>query len=231
MTSKPLVLVSATTETKRGYSRVVINEAYTRSLVSAGLIPLILPPVDPELAAASLIGVAGLVLTGGMEDVDPHLFGEDPHPATGEPHKVRDAYEIALAKTAHEHRIPTFAICRGAQIMNIALGGNLIQDISAEHPRGTARTHAVKIESDSRFASIVGSTEIVVNSTHHQAMNRPGEGLRVVGRSDDGIVEAIESTDPAWWMVGVQWHTEELAETVEDWDRRLFGAFADNCSY
>jgi putative glutamine amidotransferase len=222
----PIVLVTATTESIRGRSRVLVNEAYTSALVAAGLIPLVLPPIDPALAAASLTDVAGLVLTGG-EDIDPRRFGQEPHPATGEAHEARDACEIALARTARERRIPTLALCRGAQIVSVALGGTLIQDIPAQHPRGVDRVHAVEIDADSRLAAILGDRTITANSSHHQSIDRPGAGLRIVGRSPDGIVEAAESGDPAWWMLAVQWHPEDLTETDEDWDRRLFGAFAD----
>jgi putative glutamine amidotransferase len=235
MSFAPFVLVTATTETIRGRSRVRVNEAYTNALVSVGLIPLVLPPVDPVLAAASLNDIAGLVLTGG-EDVDPHRFHQEPHPATGAPHAARDAYEIALARTAHERRIPTLAICRGAQVVNVALGGTLVQDIPSQHPtkinhdasdKRTERVHSVEMDSDSELASIFADTTIAANSSHHQSVDAPAPGLRVVGRSPDGIVEALEAVDPAWWMMAVQWHPEELTETSEDWDRRLFAAFAE----
>jgi len=235
MTYAPFVLVTATTESIRGRSRVRVNEAYTDALVAAGLIPVILPPIDPVLAVGSLTDVAGLVLTGG-EDVDPHRFNQEAHPATAAPHPGRDAYEIALATTAFERRVPTLAICRGAQVVNVALGGTLIQDIPTQRPSGidhdlsarrTERVHTVAIETDSKLASILGDTEIRANSSHHQSIDRVPPGLRVVGKSPDGIVEAVEATDPAWWMLAVQWHPEELTATDEDWDRRLFSAFAD----
>ena len=235
MSYAPFVLVTATTEIIRDIPRVRVNEAYTDALAAAGLVPLVLPPIDPAVAVASLTDVAGLVLTGG-EDVDPARFGEDPHPATGEPHDRRDAYELALAREAHQRRIPTLAICRGLQVMNVALGGTLIQDIPSQFSRDIAhdpegrradRVHRVTIESESNLARIVGSTSIFTNSSHHQAVHRLGHSLRVTATSDDGVVEAIEPTDGAWWMVGVQWHPEELTATAEDWDRRLFRAFGD----
>ncbi len=231
----PFVIVTATTEIIRGRSRVRVNEAYTAALASVGLIPIILPPVDPMLAAASLTDVAGLVLTGG-EDIDPGLFGEDRHPSTGDPHAGRDAYELSLARIAYEQRVPTLAICRGAQVMNVALGGTLVQDIPSQHPseidhdpaeRRNERVHAIDVDPESRLADILGTTSIAANSSHHQSVNRVAEGLRITARSPDGIVEAVEASDPAWWMVAVQWHPEELTGTAEDWDRRLFAAFAN----
>jgi putative glutamine amidotransferase len=231
----PFVIVTATTETIRDRARVRVNEAYTNALIAVGLIPIILPPMEPVLSAAAMTDIAGLVLTGG-EDIDPQRFGQDPHPRTGAPHQMRDAYEIALARAAYERRVPTLAICRGAQVMNVALGGTLVQDIASQHPGGidhvqsarrNDRVHEVQIGRQSRLAGIVSSTNIFTNSSHHQSVDRVGEGLHVVAKSPDGIVEAVESTDPAWWMVAVQWHPEELTTTAEDWDRRLFSAFAE----
>jgi putative glutamine amidotransferase len=212
-----------------------VNEAYTDALAAAGLVPVVLPPIDPAVAVASLTDIAGLVLTGG-EDVDPARFGQAPHPATGEPHERRDSYELALAREAYERRIPTLAICRGMQVMNIALGGTLIQDIPTQHPsdiihdpagRRGDRVHRVNIDADSSLARIVCSTSIFTNSSHHQSVDGIGRGLRITAKSEDGIVEAFEPIDRAWWMIGVQWHPEELTATAEDWDRRLFAAFAD----
>jgi putative glutamine amidotransferase len=226
MTLAPLVLVTATTEAGAGVARVCVPAAYTDALVAVGLIPVVLPPVSPAVATAALDGVAGLVLTGG-EDIDPRLYHEAAHPATGTPHAARDAYELALARAARARRVPTLAICRGAQIVNVALGGTLMQDISPRHPRGVERVHAVELDPSSRLASIFAAPRVRANSSHHQAIGRAGPGLRVGGTSPDGVVEAIESADPAWWMMGVQWHPEDLTGTDEDWDRRLFAAFAD----
>jgi putative glutamine amidotransferase len=231
----PFVIVSSTTELIRNVPRVRVNEAYTNALTAAGLIPVVLPPMNPSLAAAALNDVAGLVLTGG-EDMDPRLFGEEPHAAAGAPHAARDAYELALARAAATLRIPTLAICRGAQVMNVALGGTLVQDIPTQRPsaidhepRGKRadRVHRVDVDANSRLARAIGATLIFTNSSHHQSVHQISADLRVTARSEDGIVEGVESLDQAWWMVGVQWHPEELTGTAEDWDRRLFGAFGD----
>ncbi|HEY9225381.1 MAG TPA: gamma-glutamyl-gamma-aminobutyrate hydrolase family protein [Gemmatimonadaceae bacterium] len=234
MSDAPFVIVTATTESLRGRSRVRVNEAYTRALAAVHLVPMVLPPVDASVAVASLGGVHGLVITGG-EDVDPAHFGQSAHPATGTPHPERDAYELALASAARDRRVPTLAICRGAQVMNVALGGTLVQDIPSQRPSGiehdlsdrrTERVHAVEIGADSALARVVGSTRITTNSSHHQSIDRPADELRVTASSEDGIVEALEPLDPSWWMIAVQWHPEELTATPEDWDRRLFAAFA-----
>lgn len=234
MTFAPFVLITSTTETLRELPRVLVNEAYTDAIAAAGLIPVVLPPVSPAVAVAAIEDIAGLVLTGG-EDIDPRHFGQAAHPANGAPHAARDASELALARRALDQRIPTLAICRGAQIMNVALGGTLVQDIPSQHDgtinhdphQRTKRVHRVSVDPASRLARVVGATNIITNSSHHQSVDAVASGLRVVARSEDGIVEGIEATDEEWWMLGVQWHPEELTETPEDWDRRLFSAFAD----
>jgi putative glutamine amidotransferase len=229
-----IVAVTATSEVVKDSRRVRVNRAYTDSIVAAGLIPLVVPPVPTEMAAGILDAVGGLLLTGG-EDIDPAYFGAARHPATGVANDDRDRCELTLAREAAARRIPTLAICRGVQVLNVALGGSLIQDLPSE--RGgdvdhdaksdrSSRVHAVDIAAGSRLNGIVNSGSIATNSFHHQAVDRLGAGLCTVGTSADGVVEAVECTDRGWWMVGVQWHPEELTGTPEDWDRKLFAAFA-----
>lgn len=213
------------------------NVAYVRALDGAGLVPIILPPLDAAHAARVLDAVSGLVLTGG-EDVAPHRFGEPPHPALGTVNETRDGWEIALIAEARERQIPTLAICRGIQVLNVALGGTLIQDIPSQCPgalphasaqdRG-ARVHEVTVEAHSRLANVLGAKELTVNSAHHQSVGRPAAGLRVSARAPDGIVEGAEWERDDWWALGVQWHPEELVQTPESWDRGLFAAFAARC--
>ena len=234
MSAAPLVIVTGTTEVVRERSRVRVNEAYTNALTAVGLVPLLLPPIDPAVAVGALDNVAGLVITGG-EDVDPSHFGQAAHPAAGTPHAARDAYELALSRAAFENRVPTLAICRGAQVMNVALGGTLVQDIASQRPstiehdlseRRRERVHTVDIDAGSGLANVIGTTRITINSSHHQSVDAVARDLRVTARSEDGIIEAVEPRDTDWWMLAVQWHPEELTETPEDWDRRLFEAFA-----
>jgi putative glutamine amidotransferase len=119
--------------------------------------------------------------------------------------------------------------------MNVALGGSLIQDIGSQRTtetnhdqsaRRTERVHAISVDEGSLLSRIVGAAEITVNSSHHQSVDQVAPGLRVTATASDGIIEAVESVDPAWWMLAVQWHPEELVSTPEAWDRRLFEAFA-----
>jgi putative glutamine amidotransferase len=231
----PTVAVTATSEPGKRYQEIRIHKAYTDALLGAGLIPLVVPPMPAAQARALLDSVDGLVLTGG-EDVDPEYFREPRHPATGSPHALRDECELALARAAFERRMPTLAICRGIQVLNVAMGGSLVQDIPAQVPGAirhsaeaarSERVHGVKVAAGSRLGGIVGSTAIATNSFHHQSVARLASGLSTSATSEDGVVEAVESTDPGWWAVGVQWHPEELVGTPDDWDRRLFAAFAE----
>jgi putative glutamine amidotransferase len=230
----PIVAVTATTKSVNKQEKVQVNTAYTDAIRAAGLIPLIVPPVEAEDVPAVLDAVQGLVLTGG-EDIDPSFFGAARHPATGAANDLRDRCELALAREAAARRMPTLAICRGVQVLNVALGGSLVQDIpsevtttiqhDAESARGE-RVHPVEISQGSRLASIVSASRIATNSFHHQSVEKLAPGLATIARSPDGVVEGVECTDRAWWAVGVQWHPEELTRTPEDWDRKLFEAFA-----
>jgi putative glutamine amidotransferase len=236
--SAPVVAVTATARLVDGVERVRLNAAYIRAIESVGLVPVVVPPLAGTGAALRILDVvAGLVLSGG-EDVDPSRYGADPHPELGPVNCARDETEIALLARARELAMPTLAICRGIQVVNVALGGTLVQDLPSERQQVAShevdderdsRVHGVRIEPTSRLASILGAESLGVNSIHHQAVDRLGRALRVSARADDGTVEGVESDDPRWWMVGVQWHPEELTSTPEPWDRRIFAAFADAC--
>ena len=237
VTSHPAVAVTATTESIRDVLRVRANASYTNSLYSARLRPFILPVLDPLAADQMLEGMAGLVLTGG-EDVGPQHFGQPAHAALGEVHAGRDHFELALVQAAMARRIPTLAICRGIQIANVALGGTLVQDIPSDWPAAIEhdgpwprnhRAHVVRAADHSRLASALGGQDLTVNSFHHQAVATLAPHLAAVAHAPDGVIEGVEWATDDWWMVGVQWHPEELTETPESWDRNLFGAFASAC--
>jgi putative glutamine amidotransferase len=231
----PVVALTATTKMIEGLPRVRLNEAYVDAVRAAGLIPLIVPPLEPAELESIIATVDGVVLTGG-EDVDPAEFGAPSGRRTQPAHTRRDKCELALVHLAREHRIPTLAICRGIQVMNVAFGGSLIQDIPSEHPSDidhdrpddrTDRVHPVEVERHSRLARAMAATHITVNTSHHQAVDRVGEGLRISARAPDGIIEGVEWPSDDWWMLGVQWHPEELVHDAREWDRGLFKAFAD----
>lgn len=205
---------------------VFLHSAYIESVTRAGGIAVLLPPqpVDPDVAGRVLGGLDGVLFAGGR-DVNPDLYGESPGEHTDVPDIRRDAWEFALLNAALEREIPTLFICRGAQVLNVHLGGTLIQHLpdvvgSTEYQRGNAEftTMEMSVEEGSRLHSIVGAT-VAGNVYHHQAIDRVGDGLSVSARSADGIVEAIE-IDGHPFGVAVQWHPEVTSDT----DGRLFDA-------
>ena len=221
-----VVAVSAPRRTDT-IERVALNAAYVGALAAAGLVPLIVPPMlDPARAGEALDVVRGLVLTGG-EDVDPARYGATPHPKLGKIDVGRDAMEFALLAGARERGLPMLAICRGIQLLNVALGGTLYQDLPSERPgpvphEDPVARHALRVEPDSLMGRTLGQGgALTVNSRHHQAIRDLAPGLRVSAAALDGVIEGVEPADPgAPWMLGVQWHPEDLAETA------LFRGFA-----
>ncbi len=233
LTHAPIIGITATSEITKGAARVRVNAQYVRAVERAGALPIVLPPLRDAARAPELLARCdALVLTGG-EDIDPAQYGAALHPSAGPFNAERDATELALARAARQQRMPTLAICRGIQLLNVALGGTLVQDIPTERPGSidhdpkgerASRVHEITIEPGSALATALGANVLSANSFHHQAVDRLGAGLRVTARTSDGIVEGVESTDAEWWALGVQWHPEELTETTEHWDRSLFEA-------
>jgi putative glutamine amidotransferase len=223
----PLIGVSTSITVDKSPERAYVNTAYLRAIQAAGGIPVLLPPqLDAEALATLWDRLEGLVLTGGG-DIDPARFGETRHAATDEVSPARDALELDLVHRALEDDVPLFAICRGVQVVNVALGGSLYQDIADQYgdAAGSKRTplrhsqteprdrptHAVKVMGEgTRLATIVGALELAVNSMHHQAIKTLGRGLREVAWAPDGIIEGVELADGDRFVVGVQWHPEEL---------------------
>ncbi|HZH40854.1 MAG TPA: gamma-glutamyl-gamma-aminobutyrate hydrolase family protein [Gemmatimonadales bacterium] len=207
--------------------RVHLNTSYVTALENAGLVPLVLPTsLQPSHAALALQAVTGLVLSGG-EDVDPAMYGARPHPQLGRIDRQRDEVEAALVRAAFDLRIPVFAICRGMQILNVALGGTLYQDLPSECPGPIAHDagkgeHDVAIAHPSLLSRTVNGGSLRANSRHHQALKDVAPALVVTGRAPDGVVEAVELREPEGrWLIGVQWHPEDITEVG------LFRAFAE----
>jgi putative glutamine amidotransferase len=231
----PLIAVSTSVTVNKYPERAYVNAAYLNAVQQAGGVPVPLPPqLEPGARAEILKHVSGVLLTGGG-DVDPARFGEAAHPTTCEVSGARDALEIDLTQWALARRAPLLAVCRGLQVLNVALGGSLYQDIPSEpgspldHSQtglqGKARNvtaHQVKVREGSRLAAILGALELDVNSFHHQAIKQLGRGLAEVAWAPDSIIEGVELTDPAQFVVGVQWHPEELVAQ----DRAAFNLFA-----
>lgn len=230
--SKPLIGIGTDLYLSAGErDRVYVYSTYTEALRRAGAVPLLIPP-QPENAAELVSRLDGILLAGG-DDCDPALYGEERH-STVEPvlNPRRQANDFSLAKAARESGIPTLGICLGLQMLNVAAGGTLLQDIASQHeteiehasvPEDRAR-HDVHIEDGTRLAQIAGAGEINVNSSHHQAIRNVGSGLRVTAHAPDGIVEGLEDPKHPFYL-GVQWHPEDM--TGEESAARLFGAFVE----
>jgi putative glutamine amidotransferase len=193
-----------------GSLHYVVSAPYVKAVRKAGALAVLLPVVDTTDAAGMLDMVDALIVTGGG-DVDPTNYGAAPDPMLGPTDLVRDAADLAITRAAVESNTPTLATCRGIQVLNVALGGTLVQHID-EHMRVdmyNEDVHAVDIDPTSRLATILGTEALGVNSMHHQVIDRLGAGVRAVAHNHDGHIEAIE-VDAAPAVLGVQWHPEML---------------------
>jgi putative glutamine amidotransferase len=203
--------------------------AYPQAVERAGGAPVLLPRSDNQDTIAAVVArIDGLLLTGGG-DVVSLRYGDEPHPKTGGQDPVRDAAEILALQAALARGLPVLGICRGIQLLNVALGGTLVQDIpdqipgACQHsaqPVGAALIHTVDIEPDSVLARVLGVTSTGVNSTHHQAVGRLAPGLRITARARDGVIEAVESADGRP-ILAVQWHPETICQDYPPF-RRIF---------
>lgn len=208
-----------------------VTLSYTNAVTAAGGIPVVFPILDPGAIPALMSRMDGVVLTGGG-DVEPAVYNGEGHEAVYGVDPARDRSELAIARYAAEHRIPTLAICRGIQVLNVALGGTLVADIPTQVEGGfehfvsgngaAMQAHQdVRLAAGCRLAGLFGTTSLKVNSLHHQAVLEPAPGLRPVAWSDDGVVEAVEAEDASWPLLAVQWHPENLV-TTEPAARTLF---------
>ena len=190
---------------------------YVRAIEAAGGIPVVIPPLVPEVAAPLLARLSGVCLSGGP-DLDPAAYGGPPHPNLGPTEPAVDRFELDVARVAWELGMPILAICRGAQALNVSRGGTLVQHLpdvvgmSLEHRQsGSAGipTHEVAVKPGSLLEGLVGRSMLKVNSFHHQAVERLGKGLNVAARAGDGVIEAVEGKSRPF-VIGVQWHAECL---------------------
>ncbi|HEY7876880.1 MAG TPA: gamma-glutamyl-gamma-aminobutyrate hydrolase family protein [Gemmatimonadaceae bacterium] len=242
MSQPPRIAITASVRADdAGVRRARLNASYLRAIERAGGVPLIIPPLA-NIAYAEVVieGSDGLLLTGG-EDVDPERYGAPRHPKLEAISPERDATEIALIEAARARAVPTLAICRGLQILNVALGGSLVQDIPSERPSSVdhdpggarvARVHAIELEPTSQLARALGVTHFTANSFHHQAAARVAVGLRATAWAPDALVEGLEWTgSDGWWAVAAQWHPEELVLGTEPSpDTGLFAEFVRRAS-
>jgi putative glutamine amidotransferase len=214
---------------------LALGLTYPEAIRRAGAVPVVIPPLDVGSIEPLLDGLSGLCLSGGP-DLDPFIYGAEPHPALGPTEPHLDVFEIALVRAAEARELPVLAICRGLQVLNVARGGTLVQDLPSERPSDIEHrqeqapsipTHDVILESGSLISAYLGTPQARVNSFHHQAVDRLGSGLKAVGWASDGTVEAIEATDRAF-TVAVQWHAESMTQSPEQ--ARLMSAFTHAAS-
>ena len=210
----------------------VLTGHYLRAITAAGGFPIVLPAL-PERCDEALDLVSGLLLIGGG-DIEARRLGTANHPRAKFFNPLRDEFELAIIPEAIKRRMPLFGVCRGEQLLNVALGGTMYQDIGDEQGSTFEHlqedtpdqpVHAVSVAPESCLAAILGTTQVSVNSTHHQAVRDPAPGLVAVAWSQDGVIEAIESCDGAkGFILGVQWHPERLAARQSE-QQRLFERF------
>jgi putative glutamine amidotransferase len=242
VSGKPLIAVSVSYHDFGDYQGI----GFQRPIALVGGVPLILPRVEESLE--DLLDLCDGIALGGGRDVDPRFYGQEPHETLAPTEPRRDLFELDLVGRALDRGLPILGMCRGLQILNVARGGTLVQDLSlvdewAGHPadrgwkawseveraslEGEPRVpphprHPIAVEAGSRLHAALGATEVEVDSFHHQALDRVADGLRVVARAPDGVVEAVELESDGY-VLAVQW------ELQEEWrvDRRFLRVFED----
>jgi putative glutamine amidotransferase len=228
-------LDGATPEADPPRTEMVLGMRYLDAIGRAGGLAMVVPPLPGPAISALLDRVDGIVLSGGP-DLHPDAYGAEAHPHLGPTEPRLDAFELALARAADERDMPILAICRGAQVLNVARGGTLHQhlpDVVGEtighRQPGTPHepTHVVTVAPESRLAAIVGHTQLRVNSFHHQAAQVLGDRLSLTAWAEDGTIEGFEAVDRSF-QIGVQWHAECLVD--HDEQAALFSALVEACT-
>jgi putative glutamine amidotransferase len=207
-----------------------LGEEYVRSVIEAGGLPILLPHGPAENIVGYLDFLDGLIVSGGG-DIDPVSYGEEDQGDSYDVRRSADQFEIELVQEARKRALPTMGICRGFQILQAAFGGKLAQDLHAifpEHPKNEGdaayilgQKHPVHLEQESILAKVYGCTQRQVNTIHHQCVTRVGEGFKVIGWSNDGLIEAVESQSE-WFAFGMQWHPEKMGDAEE---QKVFAFF------
>lgn len=238
---RPIVGVSCMNDASDGGAALMaVRPTYLRALEAAGAVPLLIHLTDELVVVRALYALCDGILLPGGDDVDPAHFGEERHPQLGAVDAQRDAVELALARWCREDQKPLLGICRGVQVLNVAFGGSLWQDIPAQLPdrldhrhnthlrQYDVPGHDLQLEPDSWLAEHLDAGELMANTMHHQALKDVAPGLRVVGRAPDGIIEAVEGTGEGF-IVGVQCHPEHLWKAAEPRWLRFFEGFVAAC--
>ncbi|MGH7628134.1 MAG: gamma-glutamyl-gamma-aminobutyrate hydrolase family protein [Gemmatimonadales bacterium] len=229
----PRVGVSGVMRRWQEADRAAVNAAYLRSVAQAGGVPLVLSQLIGAGHAARALAACDALLLSGGEDVDPTLYGAPPSRSLGAVDRARDGFEIALFRAACDRGLPVLGICRGLQVINVAMGGTLWQDLPSERPGPVnhdpggprnARTHPVRLAPESRVAEALGTNALTPNSFHHQGIRDLAPGLVASGWAADGLIEAVETDGREGWLLAVQWHPEEMHADTGAPERGLFAA-------
>ena len=239
--SRPLIGINTDYLTpKNGIAHARLNAGYIDAIFAAGGIPVLIPPVKKDLLSevdAILDMVAGVILTGGL-DMDPRRNGMAITAAVQPIASRREDADRYLLSQIFEQKKPVLGVGLGMQQINVTAGGTLHLHLPVDNPKamphsdqtGSAHRHMVLIEPNTRLDEIYGTTELRVNSYHHQSVNQMGKKMRVAARAPDGVIEAIEATDPNWFCVGVQWHPEcDTASAPRRANLRVFRAGRGAC--
>lgn len=234
---RPIIGISSTIQNnKKNIPCIHAHEKYVQSVVRAGGIPVVIPILPLDMAAVLVSKCDGFILSSG-EDIDPLSYQANPSPQIQKTNRKRDKIEIELIHQAKTQKKPILAICRGVTMLNVALGGTVIQDIETTVPNAINHyqkaerpepTHEVSINCNSRLFEILQQEAIYVNSMHHQAIDVLAPTLKVVATAPDGVIEAVEGTNNLTVTWGVQWHPEEMA-TEDPKMVNLFKAFVSEC--
>jgi putative glutamine amidotransferase len=232
-------LVGITTRHELETERFYIARYYSEAVEAAGGMPVHLPLIPKPSYIEALVGrLDGILLPGSASDVDPLLYGREPHAKLGSVHPLRDRTDLLVLKTAEERRMPLLAICFGMQVWNVFRGGTLIQDIGSEvpsalkHEQGAPRdrrSHRLTLRPDSVLGRLAGGERALVNSHHHQALDGVGRDLHATAWSTDGIIEAVEDVGDGRWAVGVQWRPE-IGWEEDKFSKSLFETFLEAAS-
>ncbi|MEP3430520.1 MAG: gamma-glutamyl-gamma-aminobutyrate hydrolase family protein [Roseibium sp.] len=239
--TKPLVLVTADVKSIDGFNWHAVISTYLQAIVKGSdAVPMILPALGADLDLdAALDQVDGVLATGSRSNVNPQLYGQDPIEANGPYDPDRDSTTLPLLKRAMERGIPIFAICRGMQELNVALGGSLLTEIQNLEGRNDHRpptsdrqderfriAHPVEITTGGTLETILGAEPFEVNSLHRQALGDLGNGLIIEAQAEDGTIEAVSVKDSPGYLLATQWHPEYWVMT-DGPSKKLFGAFGD----
>jgi putative glutamine amidotransferase len=232
------ILIGMPTQLDPGTDSQYLSRRYTESIAASGGVPILIPLLETSEVTDTIIDqLSGILLSGNNSDLDPALYGEIRLETCGPTQPLRDRMDFYLLEAAFKRKLPVLAICFGIQSLNVFLGGSLVQDIPSclatpiQHNNGDSNecpSHEIEISAGSILEQIAGGLKKTVNSTHHQAVKHPGQGLEVIARAPDNVVESVSYSDPNHWVLGIQWHPEK-SFACDEFSRKIFEFFLARC--